>query len=257
MTDKQPPAKPKILVIGLGPGNAAEITPRALAALEQCDVIVGYAAYVELVDRILPGRDTRPFPMKQEVDRCRSVLETALLGATVGIVSSGDPGVYGMAGLMLEVVHEAQADAEVEIVPGISACCSAAARIGAPLTHDFAVVSLSDLLTPWAAIEKRLAAAADADFVLCLYNPSSRKRHDYLKRACEIVSRYRLPSTPSAWVRMAGRDGEAFRVLPLSALPGEEIDMFCTVFIGNSTTKAWGDRMVTPRGYPLCPESGR
>lgn len=252
MMDRNNAGKPTILVIGLGPGNGTEITPRALSALRSCDVVVGYSVYIDIVNDILPGLDTRPFPMKHEVERCRNALGIATSrpdGATVGIVSSGDPGVYGMAGVLLEVVHEAGTDVDVEIVPGITACCSAAARVGAPLTHDFAVISLSDLLTPWETIAKRLRLAAEADFVLCLYNPASRKRHDYLRRACEAIAPFKSPTTPCAWVRMAGRADESFQIIPFSELTDTEVDMFCTVLIGNSMTKAFGGRMVTPRGY--------
>lgn len=242
----------KIFVVGLGPGGRDEITPLALAALERCDVIVGYSVYIDLVNEILPGKDARPFPMKHEVERCRSALALAQSGLVVGVVSSGDPGVYGMAGVMLEVARESGLDVDVEIVAGITACCSAAARIGAPLTHDFAVISLSDLLTPWAVIEKRLRLAAEADFVICLYNPSSRKRRDHLARACRAILSHRSPETPAAWVRLAGREGESFRIMTLAELADcGEIDMFCTVFVGNSATQAWSGRMVTPRGYDL------
>lgn len=243
--------KPVIFVVGLGPGNPGEITPRALEALRRCDLVVGYSVYIDLVRAILPDKEMRAFPMMHELDRCRHAVETALSGVTVGIVSSGDPGVYGMAGVLLELVHDMRAEVEVEVVAGITACCSAAARIGAPLGHDFAVVSLSDLLTPWEAIEKRLRLAAEADFVICLYNPASKKRRGHLRRACEAVAAHRSPDTPSAWVRMAGREDEEYRVLPLGELANAELDMFCTVFIGNSTTRSWGDRMVTPRGYDL------
>ena len=250
--------RPKIFVVGLGPGGRDEITPLALAALERCDVIVGYSVYIDLVNEILPGRDARPFPMKHEVERCRSTLALAQSGQVVGIVSSGDPGVYGMAGVMLEVVRESGFDVDVEIVAGITACCSAAARIGAPLTHDFAVISLSDLLTPWTVIERRLRLAAEADFVICIYNPSSRKRRDHLVRACHTILTHRSFDTPAAWVRLAGRAGESFRVMTLAELAdcSEEVDMFCTVFVGNSATHAWDNRLVTPRGYDFSGVSG-
>ena len=241
-----------IFVVGLGPGGKDEITPRAMRALEMSDIIVGYKFYVDLLVPMFEHKTSLPFAMKQEVDRCRQVAQLALTGKTVSLVSSGDAGVYGMAGLMLEVL-DALGDntIDVEVVPGITAACSAAAVLGAPLTHDFAVVSLSDLLTPWDLIEKRLSLAAEADFVLCLYNPASRTRRDYLRRACETILKHREECTPSGWARNAGREGEAHKILTLSELRGEELDMLCTVVIGNSTTKNLRGRMVTPRGYKV------
>jgi precorrin-3B C17-methyltransferase len=245
--------KPTIFVVGLGPGNAAEITPRAAAVLEGCDIIIGYSVYIDMVRAAFPEKETAPFAMKQELNRCRAALKFALEGRRVGVVSGGDPGVYGMAGVMLEVAHSDGCDetVDIEIVPGVTACCSAAAVAGAPLASDFSVVSLSDLLTPWEDIERRIALAAEGDFVICLYNPSSRRRSDHLMRACDIALRSRPPDTPSAWVRMAGREGESCRVLTLRELRDESLDMFCTVFIGNSQTSMWGSRIVTRRGYPI------
>ena len=239
-----------IYVVSLGPGNADEITPRAEAALERADVIVGYGAYIDLIAPRYAHRPDKKLiasAMKQEVDRCRQVLDLARSGANVALISSGDAGVYGMAGLMLEVAEDSRID--VEIVPGVTAACSAAAILGAPLTHDFAVISLSDLLTPWALIEKRLALATEADFVLCLYNPASRQRRDYLQKACDIVLAGRGPETPSGWVRNIGRNGQTHKILSLERLRDEELDMFCTVVVGNSGTKILNGRMMTPRGY--------
>ena len=233
------------------------MTPRALEALERSDVIVGYKAYIDLLVSRFGHKKIISSAMKQEIERCRHAAELALAGNNVALVSGGDAGVYGMAGPMLEVLDtfEAQYDhdknLEVEIIPGITSACSAAAVLGAPLTHDFAVVSLSDLLTPWEQIEKRLALAAEADFVICLYNPASRNRKDYLKKACEAVMTARNGATPSGWVRNAGRSGQAHKILPLSELKDEELDMFCTVVIGNSETRILEDRMVTPRGYKM------
>ncbi|MDR3354307.1 MAG: precorrin-3B C(17)-methyltransferase [Synergistaceae bacterium] len=243
--------KPRIFVIGLGPGGGDETTPRALRALERCDVIIGYSVYAEMAKRILPEKDVRAFPMRQEIERCRAAVEIALSGKIVGVVSGGDPGVYGMAGVMLEIAEPYGDRVDIEIVPGVTACCSAASVLGAPIAHDFAVISLSDLLTPWDAIERRIELASEGDFVICIYNPSSAKRADYLRRACDIALRTRSAETPAAWVRMAGREGESCRVLTLGGLRDERLDMFCTAFIGNSLTKAWGGRMVTSRGYKL------
>ena len=182
------------------------------------------------------------------MDRCRAAVEAALTGKDVAVVCSGDSGVYGMAGLIYEVAQEYD-PIEIEVIPGITAACGGAAVLGAPLTHDFAVISLSDLLTPWEKIEKRLTAAAQADFVICLYNPSSRNRPDYLQRACDILLRDKDPDTVCGTVRNIGREGEEGKLLTLAQLRDTQVDMFTTVFIGNSQTKVLGGKMVTPRGY--------
>ncbi|WP_300268122.1 precorrin-3B C(17)-methyltransferase [uncultured Flavonifractor sp.] len=238
----------KVTVIGLGPGGGADLTGRARAALEGCDLIVGYTAYIELVRPDFPEKEVLSTGMRREVDRCRAAVEAALTGKDVAVVCSGDSGVYGMAGLIYEVAQEYD-PIEIEVVPGITAACGGAAVLGAPLTHDFAVISLSDLLTPWEKIEKRLTAAAQADFVICLYNPSSRNRPDYLQRACDILLRDKDPNTVCGTVRNIGREGEEGKLLALAQLRDAQVDMFTTVFIGNSQTKVLGDKMVTPRGY--------
>ncbi|OUO14454.1 precorrin-3B C(17)-methyltransferase [Flavonifractor sp. An4] len=238
----------KVTVIGLGPGGGADLTGRARAALEGCDLIVGYTAYIELVKPDFPEKEVLSTGMRREVDRCRAAVEAALTGKDVAVVCSGDSGVYGMAGLIYEVAQEYD-PIEIEVVPGITAACGGAAVLGAPLTHDFAVISLSDLLTPWEKIEKRLSAAAQADFVICLYNPSSRNRPDYLQRACDILLRDKDPETVCGTVRNIGREGEEGKLLTLAQLRDTQVDMFTTVFIGNSQTKVLGGKMVTPRGY--------
>ncbi len=238
----------KVTVIGLGPGGGADLTGRARAALEGCDLIVGYTAYIELVKPDFPEKEVLSTGMRREVDRCRAAVEAALTGRDVAVVCSGDSGVYGMAGLIYEVAQEYD-PIEIEVVPGITAACGGAAVLGAPLTHDFAVISLSDLLTPWEKIEKRLSAAAQADFVICLYNPSSRNRPDYLQRACDILLRDKDPNTVCGTVRNIGREGEEGKLLTLAQLRDTQVDMFTTVFIGNSQTKVLGGKMVTPRGY--------
>ena len=235
-----------IYVVGLGPGRKEEMTGHALAALERCETILGYRAYIDLVRQIFPEKDLRASPMKAEVERCREALELALSGRTVGLISSGDPGVYGMAGLMLEV---AAGRTDVEIVPGVTAANSAAALLGAPLMHDFAVISLSDLLTPWNLIERRLDAVAAADFVVCLYNPVSRGRPTHLQWACDILLRYKAPDTVAGWARSVGREGESRCVTTLGQLRDAELDMFCTAVVGNIGTTVMEGRMVTPRGY--------
>ena len=238
----------KVTVIGLGPGGGADLTGRARAALEGCELIVGYTAYIDLVKDDFPDKETLSTGMRREVDRCRAAVEAALTGKDVAVVCSGDSGVYGMAALVYEVAQE-YAPIDIEVGPGITAACGGAAVLGAPLTHDFAVVSLSDLLTPWEKIEKRLAAAAEADFVLCLYNPASKSRPDYLKRACSILLRHKSPNTVCGWVRNIGRAGEEAHILTLGELGDAPVDMFTTVFVGNSQTRVLGGKMVTPRGY--------
>ena len=239
----------KVTVIGLGPGGGADLTGRARAALEECDLLVGYTAYIDLVKEDFPDKETLSTGMRREVDRCRAAVEAALTGKSVAVVCSGDSGVYGMAGLIYEVAQEYD-PIDIEVVPGITAACGGAAVLGAPLTHDFAVVSLSDLLTPWEKIEARLTAAARADFVLCLYNPASRSRPDYLRRACDILlAAGKSPDTVCGTVRNIGRAGEEARILTLGRLRDAQVDMFTTVFVGNSQTKVLGGKMVTPRGY--------
>ena len=239
----------KVTVIGLGPGGGEDLTGRARAALETCDLIVGYTAYIDLVKEDFPDKETLSTGMRREVDRCRAAVEAALTGKSVAVVCSGDSGVYGMAGLVYEVAQEYD-PIDIEVVPGITAACGGAAVLGAPLTHDFAVVSLSDLLTPWEKIEARLTAAARADFVLCLYNPASKSRPDYLRRACDILlSAGKSPDTVCGTVRNIGRAGEEARILTLGRLRDTQVDMFTTVFVGNSQTKVLGGKMVTPRGY--------
>ena len=235
-------------MVGIGPGDYEEMTVRAVNALNACDVIVGYHVYVDLVKAHFPDKEFHTTPMRREVDRCRIALDLAREGRDVAMICSGDAGVYGMAGLIYELRGE-DAEPEVEVVGGLTAAISGGARLGAPLTHDFCVVSLSDLLTPWETIEKRLACAAQGDFAVALYNPSSMKRADYLQRACDILLRHAKPETVCGVVRNIGREGEAIKVMPLSELRNYQADMFTTVFIGNSHTKVIGGRMVTPRGY--------
>lgn len=237
-----------IYVVGLGPGEKRQMTPRAAEALEKSDVIIGYKKYIALIAADFAHKELVISAMKSEKERCREALRRALAGQTVSLVSSGDPGVYGMAGLMLETAGGA---AEVEIIPGVTAASGAGAVLGAPLSHDFAVISLSDLLTSWAVIEKRLEAASAADFVICIYNPGSIGRPDHFRRACDVVMRHRNGGIPCGWVRSAGREGESSAVMTLEQLREEKPDMFTTVFIGNSTTMIIDGKLVTPRGYEL------
>ena len=239
-----------VYVIGMGPGNFEQMTFEARRALEQSDVIVGYTVYVDLLREHFPEKQFLTTPMRQEVERCRMAFEEAKKGQTVAMVCSGDAGVYGMSGLILELQQE-YPECEVEVVSGVTAALAGGAVLGAPLMHDFAVISLSDLLTPWEKIEKRIRGAAMADFVICLYNPSSRKRADYLKKACEYILEYQSPDTVCGYVRNIGREGEDAHILTLSELKDTEVDMFTTVYIGNSQTRNVDGKMVTPRGYRL------
>ena len=238
----------KLWIIGLGPGGGADLTGRARAALEESDVIVGYTVYIDLIRAEFGHKELLTTPMRKEQERCEMALELADSGKTVAMVCSGDPGVYGMAGLCYELAPR-WPEVVLKVVPGITAACGGAAVLGAPLMHDFCLISLSDLMTPWEKIEKRLRAAGEADFVLCLYNPSSHKRKDYLRRACEILLERKSPETPCGYVREIGRDGEAATVLTLGELQDAQVDMFTTVFIGNAQTQVIGGKLVTPRGY--------
>ena len=237
----------KLYVVGIGPGAADQMTVKALRALESCDVIAGYGVYVDLVKPLLPDKEYLVTPMRREVERCRMAIECALSGKTTAMISSGDAGVYGMSGLIYELA-EGKA-VEIEVIPGVTAALSGGAVLGAPLTHDFAVISLSDALTPWEKIEKRLECAAQADLCIAIYNPSSHRRSDYLMRACEILLRHISPETVCGIVHNIGREGEAYRVMTLSELKDTPVDMFTTVFVGNRMTKMIDGRMITPRGY--------
>ena len=238
----------KVAVVGIGPGDYENMTVGADRALKNCDVIIGYHVYVDLVKERYPGKEFLTTPMTQEARRCQMALDLAREGKNVAMVCSGDSGIYGMAALIYELRGECT-DPEVRVVPGLTAACSGAALLGAPLTHDFAVISLSDRLTPWEKIEKRLENAAQADLSIVLYNPASRGRPDHLCRACDILLR-QLPADRLCGIAsQIGREGESGRVLTLEELRTAPVDMFCTVFIGNSMTKSIGEKLVTPRGY--------
>lgn len=238
----------KIYVVGIGPGAYEKMTIEAAEALKNSDVIIGYTVYVDLVKNHFPGKEFLTTPMKKEVERCVMAFDEAMKGKVVSMICSGDAGVYGMAGLMYEVGIN-YPEVELEIIPGVTAATGGAAVLGAPLIHDFCLISLSDLLTPWEKIETRLVDAAHADFVICLYNPSSKKRHDYLMKACDLMMKYKGEETVCGIVGNIGRDGESMKVMTLSELRETPVDMFTTVFIGNSQTKNINGKMVTPRGY--------
>lgn len=237
-----------VYVVGIGPGAYEKMTIEAAEVLQNSDVIIGYTVYVDLVRDHFPGKEFLTTPMKKEVDRCRMAFEEAEKGKKVAMICSGDAGVYGMAGLMYEIGREFPS-CEVQVIPGVTAATGGAAVLGAPLIHDFALISLSDLLTPWEKIEKRLRLAAEADFAICLYNPSSKKRADYLRKACEIMLEAKGEDTVCGIVSQIGREGESMQVLTLRELKDTQVDMFTTVFIGNSQTMEINGRMVTPRGY--------
>lgn len=235
-------------MVGLGPGGEETLTPAAREALRQADVVVGYLTYTRLIEPLIKGKTVLASGMKKETERAKLAIREALDGKNVVVVSSGDPGVYGMAGPVLEAAPETL---EVRVIAGVTAATSAAASLGAPLIHDFAVISLSDLLTPWDTIARRLEAAAAADFVIVLYNPRSHGREEHLNVAKEIVLRYRDGATPAGFVKNCGRCGEMQVISTLSELATEAVDMTTTVIIGNSQTKVVNGRMVTPRGYAL------
>lgn len=231
----------------MGPGSYDQMTIRAAQALQEAQVIAGYSVYVDLVKPHFPDKEYLVTPMRKEADRCRMAIDAACAGKSVAMISSGDAGVYGMAGLIYELAQGR--DLQIEVIPGVTAALSGGAVLGAPLTHDFAVISLSDLLTPWEKIEARLDMAARADFSIVLYNPSSMKRADYLRRAVEILLRHKAPETVCGAVRNIGRDGESYELMSLKELADYQADMFATVFIGNSQTRNLSGKMVTPRGY--------
>lgn len=238
----------KVYAVGIGPGRQESMTQEALAAMEQSDVICGYTVYVDLVKEIFPEKEVYTTAMKKEIDRCAWALETASQGRTVAMVCSGDAGVYGMAGLLIQL-QSSYPDVEIEVVPGVTAALSGAAVLGAPIGHDFCVISLSDLLTPWEVIENRLRCAGQADFNLVIYNPRSKKRADNLRKACDILLEHKAPDTVCGWVRNIGREGEESRIMTLEELKDEPVDMFTTVFVGSASTRVYGSYMVTPRGY--------
>lgn len=245
--------KGKVSVVGTGPGSLEYLTDQARAAIEKSDLIVGYRLYVEQISELIEDREVVSSAMGKEVERCRLAVDEAAKGKQVALVSGGDPGVYGMAGVLLQVAREAEDSPEVEIIPGLTAASAAAAELGAPLMHDFAVISLSDLLTPWDLIEKRIMAAAEADFVIVLYNPRSRGRSDLLSKARELILEKRKGKTPVGIVKSAGREDQEKFETTLEAMVCrlEEVDMASLVIIGNSSTYWQAGKMITPRGYAL------
>ncbi|MGA7279624.1 MAG: precorrin-3B C(17)-methyltransferase [Desulfocapsaceae bacterium] len=236
-------------VVGTGPGSLDYLIPRARQELEQAEVVVGYRTYLDLISEIIVGKEVIESAMMQEVDRVKQAFDLAEQGRHVALVSGGDPGIYAMAGLVFEIGQLRNSEVEIRVIAGIAALNSCAERLGAPLMHDFATVSLSDLLTPWELIEKRITAAVDADFVLVIYNPRSKKRDWQLKRALEIIGAGRAPSTPIGMVRAATRADEEVVLTDLEHFDPELADMQTTVIVGNSSTFIKRGKMITPRGY--------
>jgi len=250
MTTAQDSNTGALVVAGLGPGAIDLMAPRARTALEQAEVVVGYRTYLDLVsDCLNPNSEVISSSMMQEIDRCRKALELAAAGKRVVLVCGGDPGIYAMAGLVFELAKSMDSKVAIDIIPGIAALNSCAAILGAPLMHDFAAISLSDLMTPWEVIERRLEAVAPADFVVVIYNPKSKKRTDQIVRAREILLAHRSADTPVGIVSGATREHETVRLTTLATMLDQEIGMQTTVIIGNSQTFVWRDRMITPRGY--------
>ena len=238
----------ELTVVGIGPGAPDRLTGEALEALRGAELVVGYPLYLELIAPLTAGRETWATPMRKETERCRFALSEAEKGRAVVLVCSGDAGVYGLAGPVLELLP-AYPGVTVRIVAGVTAALSGAALLGAPLGHDFCAISLSDLLTPWETVEKRLRCAAEGDFAIALYNPGSKRRSGYLRRACDVLLEQKSPGTVCGLTRSVGRAGETCRLLTLGELRETEADMFTTVFIGASATRNVEGRMVTPRGY--------
>ncbi|MDO5861347.1 MAG: precorrin-3B C(17)-methyltransferase [Thermoplasmata archaeon] len=244
-------AKGRLHVVGFGPGGKDDMTFRAARVIEDADIVTGYTTYVNLLKPIFPDKVYKATGMMKEVERCRSAIEDAMTGKDVAMVSSGDSGIYGMAGIIYQLAEEMGADIEIDTVPGMTAASTAASVLGAPLMHDLAIISLSDLMTPIDLIMKRVEMAAEGDFVTCLYNPKSKTRTEYLDQARQILLKKRTPETPVGIVRNAGREDQWSKVTTLGDLDPADVDMFCIVIIGNSQTYVSDGRMITPRGYRI------
>ncbi|MDF2613090.1 MAG: cbiH [Clostridia bacterium] len=240
-----------IYVIGIGPGAKETMTLQAIQALEESEVIVGYKTYINLVEEFIAGKEVVKNGMRQEIDRCKLAVEYAKKGKKVAVISSGDSGIYGMAGLVLELVTKEEEKIEVKVIPGITASIGGASLLGAPIMHDFCHISLSDLLTPWEVIEKRLRLAAEADLVICLYNPRSKGRSGHLEKAFSIMSEFKGPHTPVGILKDVGRPEEKKIILEYKDMDYESVDMTTIVIIGNKSTFIHGDYMITPRGYQV------
>lgn len=240
----------RIYIVGMGPGIEDMMTGEAIHALEQSDVIIGYTVYLDLLSERFKEKELMSTPMRQEEKRCRLCFEEAKKGKKVSLVCSGDAGIYGMASLMYEI-GKSYPDTELFVIPGVTAANSGAALLGAPLNHDFCVISLSDLLTPWDKIERRLQAAAEGDFAIVLYNPSSHKRKDYLLKACDILLGAIEKERACGYVENIGREGTKVVTCTLEELRNREVNMFTTVFIGNSGSEITNGKLITKRGYQI------
>ena len=240
-------------MVGIGPGGLDEMTPKARKAIEEAQVVAGYNTYIKLIEKILGGKKIIGRAMMQEVERCHLAIEETLAGQNVAVVSSGDSGVYGMAGLVLEMILDLPEDTRphFEIIAGVSAVNAAAAILGAPLMNDFAIISLSDLMTPWELIKRRVSSAAAGDFVIALYNPKSKRRVTQLVEVQKILLQFREKNTPVGIVTNAGRIGESKIISTLENFIQEEVNMFSLVIIGNSQTFVKAGFMITPRGYKV------
>lgn len=245
--------KGTLFLVGIGPGDHKDMTAQCVAVLRNCDLVVGYERYVGLVEPFIDDKEVVSSGMSQEVERCARAIAEAKNGKNVALISSGDPGVYGMAGLALEIIDKKKLwnKLSIEIIPGIPVIHAAAARLGAPLMNDYAVISLSDLLTPWETIVKRLTHAAQADFVICLYNPKSKRRTRQIKEAKSILLQNRKPDTPVGLARNVGRKGESITITTLDKILRYKIDMVTIIIVGNSSTIVRNNRMITPRGYRI------
>lgn len=240
-----------IYVIGIGPGCKNLMTMEAINAIEDAEVIVGYKTYIDLVKEFIVDKEVVQNGMRKEIERCKQALEIAKTGKKVAVISSGDAGIYGMAGLILELITKDNVDIKVKVVSGVTASIGAAAVLGAPIMHDFCHISLSDLLTPWDVIEKRLRLAAEADFVVCLYNPRSKGRSEHLARAFEIMGEFKDGNTPVGIVKDVGREKEEKFVCTFDTMDFERVDMTTMVVVGNKSTFIHNDLMITPRGYTV------
>ncbi|MDT2814471.1 precorrin-3B C(17)-methyltransferase [Vagococcus carniphilus] len=240
-----------LYVVGLGPGGHEQLSYEAKEAIINSEVIVGYVTYMKLVKDLVKGKELVHNGMRQEVERCQKAIDIAVEGKDVAVISSGDAGVYGMAGLILELMHKQNIDIPVKVVPGITASIGGAALLGAPLMNDFCHISLSDLMTPWEMIEKRLHAASSADFVICLYNPRSKGRPHHLKTALDIMKQYKSEDTVVGLAKDVGRPKEEMIITTIKDLDETLVDMTTVVIVGNKETYVSNGRMLTPRGYSL------
>lgn len=240
-----------IYVIGIGPGCRDLMTQEAISAMEDVEVIVGYKTYIKLVEDFIKDKEVVQNGMRKEVDRCQDAIDIAKTGKKVAVISSGDAGIYGMAGLILELITKQELDIPVKVVPGVTASIGAAAVLGAPIMHDFCHISLSDLMTPWEVIEKRLRLAAEADFVICLYNPRSKGRSEHLANAFKIMGEFKDGSTPVGIVKDVGREDQEKFICTFDTMDFERVDMTTMVIIGNKSTYIHDDLMITPRGYTV------